>query len=100
MNAAGWPPGSSLDYAVQKLSHPAGGLVNSQWGADRAIAMLDGMTRWLAAPASAGFRNLFMIRDLERLALIAGRADLAHAAASIRRGLPDSAFTSGVITNI
>jgi hypothetical protein len=74
--------------------------VDSQWGADRAIAMLDGLTRWLAAPASAGFRNHFVIRDLEALGLIAGRADLANSAASILRALPDSAFTAGVITNI
>ena len=71
-----------------------------RWGSDRAIAMLSGTAQWLAAPASIGFRNHYVIRDLESLALIAGRADLAHSAASILHGLPDSAFTAGVISNI
>ena len=45
--------------------------MNNRWGFDRAIAMLCGMAQWLAAPASAGFRNHFVIRDLEALSLIA-----------------------------
>jgi hypothetical protein len=62
--------------------------------------MLSGMAQWLADPASAGFRNHFVIRDLEALALIAGRADLANSAAFILHSLPDSAFTAGVISNV
>lgn len=74
--------------------------MDNRWGSDRAIAMLSDMAQWLAGPSSIGFRNHFVIRDLEALALIAGRADLAHSAASILHGLPDSAFTAGVISNI
>ena len=74
--------------------------MNNRWGFDHAITMLSGMAQWLAAPASAGFRNHFVIRDLEALSLIAGRADLAHSAASILHGLPDRAFTAGIISNI
>jgi len=74
--------------------------VNNQWGFDRAITMLSGMAQWLSAPASAGFHNHFVLRDLEALALIAGRTDLAHSAASILRGLPDRAFNAGIISNI
>jgi hypothetical protein len=74
--------------------------VNTDWGADRAIAMLAGIAQWLESPASVGFRNHFVIRDLEALALIAGRADLAKCATSIICGLPDSAFTAGIVTNM
>ena len=74
--------------------------MNDRWGFDRAITMLSGMAEWFAVPASVGFRNHFVIRDLEALSLIAGRADLAHSAASILQGLPDKAFTAGIISNI
>ena len=74
--------------------------MNNRWGSDHAITMLSGMAQWLAAPASKGFRNQFVLRDLEALALIAGRVEIAHSAASILHGLPDTAFTAGVISNI
>ena len=74
--------------------------MDNRWGSDRAIAMLSGMAQWLGTPASVGYRNHFVIRDLEALALIAGRADLARTAASILHGLPDSAFIAGFISNI
>lgn len=74
--------------------------MNNRWGSDRAITMLSGMAQWFAAPTSNGFRNQFVLRDLEALALIAGRVEIAHTAASILHGLPDTAFTAGVISNI
>ena len=74
--------------------------MNIEWGADRAIAMLAEIAQWLESPASAGFRNQFVIRELEALALIASRADLANRAASIICSLSDSGFTAGIVTNI
>lgn len=74
--------------------------MDDRWGSDRAIRMLSGMTQWLTAPDSVGYRNHFVIRDLEALAIIAGRVDLANSAASILLSLPDSVFTAGVISNI
>ena len=74
--------------------------MDTEWGTDRAIAMLAAIAQWLESPAAASFRNHFVICDLEALALIAGRADLANRAASIISSLPDSAFTAGIVTNI
>ncbi len=74
--------------------------MDPNWGVTRAVDMLKGFGDWFALPESAGFHNLFVIRDLEALALIAGQRDLAAFAVSLIQAQPDSAFTAGVITNI